>query len=409
MITGRDCPIPGTEIMRIAYFSPLPPQATGVAEYSANLLPHLARLAEVAVFTDQADKVNPALRQLASVRDLGSFAGPLRDRFDMCLYQMGNNLLFHEGIYATLRRYPGVTTLHDVNLHSFYGELLMKRGRVAAYTREMAYAYGVAGARHARQARMGLASYNIKRYPLFERIGHVSLGVVVHSQYARRLVADRCPNTPVAHISQPVPIDSDPMTIEEAKVHLDFRPDDLLLVSFGYVAPSKRVDVALRAFARIRKSFPNVYYALVGKIIEGYDLSPLLAELDLDEVVRIVGYADAATYQTYLIATDIGLNLRYPTLGETSATLLALMAAGKPTLVSRVDAFVELPEAACVKIEIGPCEQAQIEAVLLNLMGDQDLRRQIGAHAADYVRRECEPETIATRYIDFIRNVLDEV
>jgi len=399
--------------VRIAYFSPLPPQATGIAEYSANLLPHLARLAKVTVFTDEADKVDPALRQHFLVRDLDRFAGPLRERFDVCLYQMGNNLHFHEGIYATLLRYPGVTTLHDVNLHSFYGELLMKRGRVAAYVREMAYAYGVAGAHHARQAQRGLTPYDIRRYPLCERVGRVSLGVIVHSQYARRLVAERCPDTSVEHINQPVPTSPDPITVQEAKTRLGFRPDDLLLTSFGYVAPSKRVDVALRAFAGVRKratvreSVPNVHYAVVGKAIAGYDLSPLLAELDLDEAVRMVGYADDATFQAYLMATDIGLNLRYPTWGETSATLLALMAAGKPTLVSRVDAFTELPEAACVKIDLGPGEQAQIEALLLALIKDQELRQHIGANAANHIRRECNPEAVAARYIGFIQQVLD--
>jgi glycosyltransferase involved in cell wall biosynthesis len=395
--------------VRVAYFSPLPPQETGVAEYSANLLPHLAHLTEMTVFTDEADKVNPALRQQFSIRDVGSFASPLRERFDVCMYQMGNNIRFHEHIYATLLRYPGVTTLHDVNLHSFYGELLMKRGRVAAYTREMAYAYGMVGARHARQARLGLRPYDIGRYPLFDRVGHASLGVIVHSQYARRLVASRCPNTLVAHINQPVPVDPGLMNVEEAKTHLSLRPGDLLLASFGYLAPSKRVDVALRAFARIRHSVPNVHYALVGRVIEGYDLESLLVELDLGEVVRLVGYADTATFRTYLAATDIGINLRYPTNGETSATLLALMAAGKPTLVSRVDAFVELPEAACVKIDVGPGEQAQIEALLSALIEDRDLRNQIGANAADHVRRECKPEAVATGYINFIQQVLGEV
>lgn len=395
--------------MRIAYFSPLPPQATGTAEYSASLLRHLVHLAEVTVFTDGADRSDPTLRQQFLIRDLGSFAGPLRERFDMCLYQMGNNLGFHEGIYATLLRYPGVTTLHDVNLHSFYGELLMKRGRVASYTREMAYAYGMAGVLHARQAHLGLKPYDVGRYPLFERIGHASLGIIVHSRYAQHLVAARCPNTPVTHINQPVSTNPAPMPVREAKARLGFGSDDLLLASFGYIAPSKRVDVALKAFAQIHKSVPNAHYVLVGKVVEGYDLAPISAELDLDEVVHIIGYVDTATFQTYLRATDIGINLRHPTNGETSATLLALMASGKPTLVSNVDAFVELPKATCVKVDLGPDEQAQIEALLLALIEDRDLRRQIGANAADYVRRECKPEAVAARYIRFVRQVLDEV
>ena len=399
--------------MRIAYFSPLPPQMTGVADYSAKLLPHLARLVDVVAFTEGADEVVPDLRRQFSVRDLDGFAGPLRERFDMCLYQMGNNINFHEGVYATLLRYPGVTTLHDINLHSFFGELLMKRGQVAAYTREMAYAYGSAGAHHARQAHSGLTSYNIGRYPLFERVGCVSLGVIVHSRYAQRVVSASCPNTPVGYINQPVPTDSGAIVseedVKEAKSRLDVEPDELLLASFGYIAPSKRVDVMFRALAQIRVRYPSVRYALVGKVIEGYDLSSLLADLNLDQAVRFVGYADDVTFRTYLRAVDIGVNLRYPTSGETSATLLALMAAGKPTLVSNVDAFAELPETACVKIDVGAGEQDQIEAMLLALIEDQELRRRIGANAVDYVRRECDPQGGAANYIRFVQRVLDRV
>lgn len=395
--------------MKIAYFSPLPPQETGIAEYSANLLPHLARKARVTVFTDRASQVKPSLRDRFSVRGLDGFTGPLHERFDMCLYHMGNNLCFHESIYDILLRYPGVTTLHDLNLHSFYGELLMKRGRLAAYMREMAYAYGTAGVHHARQAHSGLMPYGVERYPLFERVGRVSLGVIVHSQYARRVVASRCPRTRVRYIPQPVPVASESITDREAKARLGFEPDDLLVGSFGHVAPSKRVDVALRAFARARRSFPNAHYAIVGGVMEGYELSSLLDELGLGEEVCLVGYADDAIFHTYLRAVDVGVNLRYPTHGETSATLLALMAAGKPVLVSRVDAFVELPDAACVKIDVGTEEQSQVETWLLALLEDRDMRCQIGRSALDYVQSECEPEAVAARYIDFIQQVLNEV
>jgi glycosyltransferase involved in cell wall biosynthesis len=213
----------------------------------------------------------------------------------------------------------------------------------------------------------------------------------------------------VSCIPQPVPVASDPITDWEAKARLGFEPDDLLMGSFGYVAPSKRVDVALRAFARVRRSFPNAHYAIVGRVIAGHELSPLLDELGLGEEVRLVGYADDAIFRTYLRAVDVGVNLRYPTHGETSATLLALMAAGKPVLVSRVDAFVELPDAACVKIDVGTEEQSQIETWLLALLEDRDRRCQIGRNALSYVRRECDPEAVAARYVDFMQQVLNEV
>jgi glycosyltransferase involved in cell wall biosynthesis len=394
--------------VRIAYFSPLPPHATGVASYSAKLLPHLARLVEVTVFSDGLGAAKVDTDNPISLRDTESFAGPLREGFDICVYQMGNNVRYHKRVYDTLLRFPGVTTLHDPNLNSFYGDLFMKRNRVAAYTNEMGYAYGLSGARHARRAQMGLELYSLQRYPLFDRIAHVSLGIVVHSRYAQRLVADRCTRTPVTLVNQPVSIDQSTISVEEAKTRLGFKPDEVLLASFGYIAPNKRIDLALEAFASIHKRHPGVRYALVGKVVNGYDLSAVVARLHLDDAVHIVGYADDVTFKTFLRATDIGINLRCPTLGETSATLLALMAAGKAALVSKVDAFVELPEHACVKIDVGPGELAQIEVLLTALIEDRDLRERVGANALAYIRETCAPAVAAARYYDFIQDVLGE-
>jgi hypothetical protein len=83
------------------------------------------------------------------------------------------------------------------------------------------------------------------------------------------------------------------------------------------------------------------------------------------------------------------------------------MAAAKPVLVSNVDAFVELPEMACVKVDVGPTEEAQIETLLRALMLDDELRRQIGANAAAYIRQECNPAIVAHHYIDFICALLE--
>ena len=78
--------------MRIAFFSPLPPLRSGIAEYSSKLLPYLDQQAEITLFVDEAAKVDPTLQQAFLIRDLHSFTGPLAEGFNICLYQMGNNL-----------------------------------------------------------------------------------------------------------------------------------------------------------------------------------------------------------------------------------------------------------------------------------------------------------------------------
>ncbi|MFO7681158.1 MAG: glycosyltransferase family 4 protein [Chloroflexota bacterium] len=395
--------------MKIAYFSPLPPERTGIAAYSAMLLPALARLADLTVFTHEPEKAPESLAAQFLIRPISEFAGTLAAGADMCLYQMGNNSQFHYDIYQMMRRYPGVVTLHDVNLHSFYGDLYVVPGRTAAYCREMAFDYGAEGVAYARGSVRGLHPYGAQEFPLFGRVVRSSLGVVVHSQFAAAQIRERYPQTAlrVVPIVQEAPRPDLQMTADAAKKRLGYAPETVLLASFGYISANKRLDVILRAFARLNGRFPQLRLVLVGQVVEGYNLQSLCDELNLNnDLVRLVGYADDDTFAAYLAAADVGLNLRYPTLGESSATLLRLLALGKPVLVSAVDAFVELPEMAVVHIPIGADEQDQVESHLAALIADPSARQALGSRAAELVREQHMPEIAAERYVEFAREVL---
>ena len=395
--------------MKIAYFSPLPPDRSGIAAYSAALLPHLAEYADLTLFTDHPEMVDAALHGRFPIRPTASFAGPLREGVALCLYQMGNNSLYHTEAYHMLRRYPGVVVLHDLNLHSFYGDLYVRPGRLADYAREMAFDHGREGVAHARQARRGEQPYDVQRFPLNGRVVQRSLGIIVHSQFAAAQIGARYPQTrrQVVPLVQTLP-GAEPTAVN-AKIRLDYAPETALLASFGYVAPNKRLDVVVRAFANLHGRFPQLRLALVGQVIEGYNFRALLDDLNLNnDVVRLVGYADEATFADYLAATDIGVNLRYPTLGESSATLLQLMAYGKPTLVSRVDAFAEVPETAVIPIDVGSEEQAQVETAVADLLQNEARRQAMGAAAARIVAEQHAPAVVARQYAAFLRQIVGD-
>ena len=398
--------------MKIAYFSPLPPQKSGIAIYNAQLLPYLSQFANLTLFTDQPHETDETLQQQFVIRQSKSFTGPLAEGFDICLYQMGNNVDYHSQIYEMLCRFPGIVTLHDTNLHSFFGEYLMKQGQFPAYTREMAFAYGSKGLEHAWQTHFERSKYDVKRFPLFERIAQLSLGLIVHNQFSKQVVNRHCPRKTVAHINlHQVPLAEQIPSQTDAKAQLGYQPDDILLASFGYVSPSKRINVVLQAVASLQNHFPppQIRYALVGQQVDGYNVQSLLHQLGLENVVRLVGYADETLFQTYLAATDIGINLRYPTHGETSSTLLALMAASKPTLVSKIDAFEELPDDSCLKISVGADEQGQIEAALTRLVADEAERRVLAEQAFSYINQECNPLITAQKYIAFVQQIINDI
>jgi glycosyltransferase involved in cell wall biosynthesis len=393
--------------MRLALFAPLPPQRSGIADVTARLLEPLAAGADITLFHEEPAAVSRALAGRFPLRPIGGFQGPLAEGFDVCLYVIGNNVAYHGAIYAAARRYPGVLDLHDLNLHSFHGEWFLKRGRPAAYIREMAFAYGAGGVEHAHQALSGAAAYDVWRYPLFERLAALSLGVIAHSDYAAGRVTAACPDAHVTAILLPAAPPGNLPSAAVARARLGIDPAVFLAASFGYLSSAKRIEPVLRAVADLRLAMPTLRYALVGPGSDLYDPAPLIEELGLHDLVIRTGHVDEGTYQAYLAACDVGLNLRYPTFGESSATLIDLMGAGKATLVSDVDAFVELPADACAKVSVGPTEQREIVVWLRRLHADPTLGEAIGRRAAAYVRARHDPAGVAAEYLRYLEGVLD--
>src|SRR5258705_4353673 len=101
----------------------------------------------------------------------------------------------------------------------------------------------------------------------------------------------------------------------------------------------------------------------------------------MEDRVTITGHVGMDEFERRIAATDIALNLRERTVGETSASLCRIMAAGVPAIVFNVGAFSELPANAVVKIDQDNNAAALLEAYLRRLIEDADFRPHIGANA----------------------------
>ena len=111
--------------MKVAYFSPLPPSTSGIADYSALLLPALERRVEV-------DVVRPGRTR------------PVSDA-DVSLYHVGNDPDAHAWIVDALRRRAGVVVLHDFVVHHLIAGATIGRNDGHAYLSAMEREAGAAG------------------------------------------------------------------------------------------------------------------------------------------------------------------------------------------------------------------------------------------------------------------------
>ena len=238
-------------------------------------------------------------------------------------------------------------------------------------------------------------------YALSDEAINAARGIIVHSRYMAHLVREVRPDVPLSVVPMGVPL---PPFIEksEARARLGIDPDLFLITSVGHLNPYKRVSTILRAFKSLLMEVPNSLYLLVGSRSPNYDPSRQIEMLGLGERVRFTGYAAPSEFALYLAASDVCLNLRYPTAGETSASLLRIMGAGVPVLVSRTGSFEELSDDAVGKVDVGDIEEDLLLEYLLLLARREDVRAAMSHAARRYVAQHHTLEQAARGYLEFL-------
>ncbi len=366
--------------MRVAFVSPLPPSRSGIADYSQALLEPLGRLAAVEAFPDGSREYDP-------------------QKFDLALYQIGNNP-HHDFVYEAALRHPGVVVMHEANLHHLIADLTIQRGDWDAYLREAEYNGGPAAMEHARRAKALETGPDYEGVAMTRRLLESARALVVHSDFMLREMRRQGFNGPIARIPHGAWI---PQVDRFAyRDRLGVEQDTPLVGIFGHLKPYKRIAESLRAFRRLLRVEPRARMILVGEKHPDFQVDSLIRSLDLWGAVRVVGFTPIEDFAGYIAASDIVLNLRFPTVGETSGSLLRALGLGRAVVVSDVGAFAELPDDICLKAPVGAGEEDLIFEYLNLLVSRPDLARSLGARARAYVERECNWEAVAHRYASFL-------
>lgn len=429
--------------MRLAYFSPLPPSKSGIADYSAELLPYLAQGADISVFVEHTRELRAHQgRRDFRVFDVAHFDEiNARQPFDLCFYQQGNNP-FHEYVYDRALAVPGVAVLHEHCLHHLIALKTLDRGDEEGYRDLLFQAYGRSGAQLAAMRTRGVSSeYQQFLAPLnFHVVAH-SLGVITHNEYAashlesvtapagqndavapgelpayfrrpERRLPGAAPKPPlvevIPHHLSPKVYELDAWDKNECRLALRLPKDCFIVAAFGYVTEVKRLPKLLTAFKRLLAVVPNALCLVVGEDHERHGVAPVIAEMGLEGRVKITGYTEERDFFRYLKAVDATVNLRFPTAGETSGTLIRALGAGKPVIVSDYAQFSELPDGVCLKVPLGEGEEEAIYRHLRRLASAVSVGDALGSRAKEWVRERCDVRKSAARYLMFAERVLSE-
>jgi glycosyltransferase involved in cell wall biosynthesis len=387
--------------MNLDYVSPLPPVRSGIADYSLDLLPHLAGVADIDVRLIRLPglPVDPGIERawpMAPAAETGA-GGRLP------LYQMGNNR-YHRGVEDLAMRVPGVLTLHDIVLHHLLQDSTLGRQDPNGfwdYKERLTRDHGWIGEAVALAKRWNAWG----NAPVFALPAHRSLlrrqrGVLVHSEWAAAFLKDEDLGVPVRTVPMgvPLPPEADEAAGRALRARFGLPVDRPVIGSFGFQTPIKRTGSAVRALAA--PGLEHVHLLIVGEAAPIMDLEGEARRAGVAERVHITGFLPFADFAAAIAAVDLCLNLRYPTAGETSASLLRVLAAGRPAIVSDYAQFADLPREVALRVPLGDEEPEALAALLRELLADPPRLRTMGKAAREHVRVQHDPARAAREVVE---------
>lgn len=318
---------------RLAWFSPVAPEGSAIARYSAELLPALRRGRVIDVFSATSAGRPPAAA--AGVFEFSDFERRQRDApYGLIVYQLGGAPA-HDFVWPCLLRHPGLIVLHDDNLHAARARMLLAASQGDAYRAELAYSHAGAPAAIGNLGGSALLGESARLWPMRRIVLESARAVLVHNSWLAARIREEAPDLPVYVVEPGVP-DAPDLTADRGAIRqrIGVPEDAVVFAAMDAPTPARRLSRMLRALAALPEDQPAWHLLLHG---EPADHRPLLAEaqsLGVHHRLGVTGATLAEEPPAYLAAADVGVSLSWPPSRTVSASWLHWLAAGKPTLVT---------------------------------------------------------------------------
>ncbi|MCU1492527.1 MAG: glycosyltransferase [Acidimicrobiaceae bacterium] len=383
--------------MRVAVWTPLPPQRSGVADYAYELLAEMSRHVDlVAVVRDGSSDaaVAPEGVQVVARSEYDARAT------DIDIYHFGNSARFHGYMYQSIIARPGMLVLHDPALPDFHWDLcggfdsslFQEEARFDAPELESEVPVRYVG---------GHVEVDWLRAPLSRRVVEASRLTVVHSASAGHDLARHVPDAAVVHCD-----------LASKVIEATAAKDRTSAVTFGVlggISRPKRIAQVLEAFKRAHRADGSLRLVIAGRndqpeLVD--ELRRKVADNALESAVTINCDVPAPELAELLRLCDAVVALRWPTVGETSAPLMAALGAGRMVITSDVPQVREISSTFCLRVPTGgPDEIPEITARMLEVAADPAAARRAGDAAREFVRGQATFDIVAEKHVALARGV----
>lgn len=384
---------------KIAWLSPLPPQQSGIANYSYWLIKELQPHLTIDLFYDE----QPPIAELQENFNVYPIAEYLQRRhgYDNTVYHLGNHSGFHRTIYQLAWRFPATIVLHDYNISAFMHEAFYRQPDGDLYQQALAGPDTPPPPTRllARLARLG---GNYASSPMSHPIVHRSRNAIVHHRWVRDQF-NGAGNVTVIPMFAKTSYEPTSAEIVKFKKKFSINENHFLLTCLGFTNRNKLPGLQVEVVNRLLADGYPVHLVFAGETAPDVKrLEEQVRASDNRDHMTFSGYLDQADYASALFGSDVVINLRNPSMGEASLTLMQTLAAGKPAIVSDLNQYKEFPDRVCWKLVHDDREADLLYQYLAALLSNKKLRTALAANAKDYAEEVLSLKKIVPQWLEVL-------
>jgi glycosyltransferase involved in cell wall biosynthesis len=385
-------------MVKVLWGSPLPPIRSGVSDYAVELLAEMHKLCQVRVLAPpdwDGDWNLPIPLVPADTQTV--------DR-EIALLHIGNNP-FHEWLVKRALAESAVLVMHDLVLHHLLVESTVAKGRDEEFRKALTTEYGVRGDQIADGRAAGFtARRDPFLFPARSSVLASAQGAVVHSRWAAQQIRGERPDLPVGVVHLPA---RDPGSPNRKELRRAFGIEDetLLLMHLGFLTVDKGLESLLGAVAAAKRTGIRVKLVLVGQSAGASNFTDLVRSLDLEYEVLFTGWVSDEKMLNFPSAADLGIVLRDPSAGETSAAVLRFVACGTPVATVALHQYLEWPAEAVLRVTPGPSMTADLSRHIIAGGNDPDLLASRRTAIKSVFQKNHLPTAVARELVEYLESL----
>ena len=382
----------------LLYASPFSPMKSGISDYSEELIQDLAKKFDITLYTDNyhiSNEIDKKFEVVRNGRDKIDFS-----LYDYKIYNIGNNPEYHDYIYECCLKYPGMVILHDMVLYYLFIGYYQKRGLLYSKTYEHEGLEEFLKLKHAVKENgpdLLAQKHMAEKLSLNNELLKSDNKIMVHSDYAyhKILETNLVEKQRLAKINQFFKGEDSLITKAALFEKYNIPQDAYVVASLGNIGTTKLNHEVCKAVQKLsRDGISNLRYVMVG---EGNYVDQYID----GKIIMKTGYVDAEEFNGFLEHSDLIFNLRNPSMGETSRTMLQIMEKGKVRVINEGGWFSEIPDECAIKVSLDHLDE-ELKKVLKEMMSNPQKAGLVSKRAKKYIQDEYSGQKIVEQISEFI-------